>query len=918
MKLRIQSLILLVCVFSVPTLRGQEADDAIDFNRDVMPIFNQHCMECHGPDEQESGFRLDSRVAILKGGDYGEPGVVPGEVAKSMLISVVTYEDEDLAMPPDGKISEEEIAVLKRWVAEGAVWPGQMDAEVVREKSDHWSFQKVERPAVPKVESPFPVHNEIDLFLQSKLQDKSITPSEEADARTLIRRASIVLTGLPPTPEEVSQFQADHSRDANLAYTELVDRLLASPHFGERWAQHWLDVIRWAETNGSESNMYRKNAWLYRDYVTQAFNDDKPYDKFVVEQLAGDTIGMGEATGFLVAGPHVPAATVGREESAKRQARADRMDEVMQTVGASMMGMTIGCARCHNHKFDPISINDYYSMTAAFGDVEFGSRFPEYNEDHPRQRKAKEVWPQIEKQRDIIRTSGPWIEKSLGYDELHFYPKETTGIRIEFLWPNIRIDELEFFGKKQGDTNLIHKERVAAVRQNEEVELIKEFQVLNDGLYGTMGWQVKSGKGSKQRPWLEFDFDSPKSVDRMRISTNREDSMEIEYLVKLNPKNFGEYIVKVLDENGEWKQVAHSKNIANKDKEKPERAKAIAKIQGLLDVLAEDGPKPSFVARFIEPGKTHVLRRGSPENKGDEVSPAGLTELDGDLGVDADADGQQRRAAFAEWLIRKEHPMTSRVMVNRIWHHVFGQGIVTTTSDFGKAGAPPTHPELLDWLASEFVEPSDSEAWSMKNMIRKMVMSHAFRQQSLPREDCVVVDAGASLLWRYPPKRVEAEVIRDSILQASGKLDDSIGGKSYRIHNVKKRYAQWVVLDNHSEKTWRRLLYQERMRRVDDRNFTAFDFPDCGQIKARRPVSTTPLQALNLMNSEFIVQQAQLIAERAKSESGDAALKRCFELILNREPTEEETELCSAIADEESLAIVCRALLNSNEFAFLP
>ena len=918
MKSFIQSLILLVSVFSVPTLSGQEAGDAIDFNRDIMPIFEQHCIDCHGPDDQESGFRVDSRLAMLRGGDYGEPGITPGDLLKSTLITVVSYEDEDFAMPPDGKIDDEQIELLKRWVAEGAVWPGQMDEEIKREKSDHWSFQKVERPTVPEVDSSFPVHNEIDQFLQFELKDKGITPSDEADARTLIRRASIVLTGLPPTPDQVAQFQTDHAKDSNQAYKKLVDRLLASPHFGERWSQHWLDVIRWAETNGSESNMYRKNAWLYRDYVTQAFNDDKPYDLFVKEQIAGDTVGMGEATGFLVAGPHVPAATVGREESAKRQARADRMDEVMQTVGASMMGMTIGCARCHNHKFDPISISDYYAMTAAFGDVEFGSRFPEYSEGHPRFEKAKEVWPQIEKQRDIIRKSGPWIEKSLGYDELHFYAKETTGIRIEFLWPNIRIDELEFFGKKHGDVSLIHKDRVAAVRQNEELELIKEFPVLNDGLYGTMGWQVKSGKGSKQRPWLEFDFDSPKSVDRMRISTNREDSMEIEYLNKLNPKNFGEYIVKIRDANGEWQQVAHSKNIANKNKQKPERTKAIAEIQRLLDVLAEDGPKPSFVARFVEPGKTHVLRRGSPENKGDEVGPAGLVELDGDLGVDADAAGEDRRAAFANWLIRDEHPLTSRVMVNRIWHHVFGQGIVTTTSDFGKAGAAPTHPELLDWLASDFMQPSDGEAWSVKRMIRSMVMSHAFRQQSLPREDCLAADAGSSLLWRYPPKRVEAEVIRDSILQASGKLDDSIGGKSYRIHNVKKRYAQRVVLDNHSEKTWRRLLYQERMRRVDDQNFTAFDFPDCGQIKARRPVSTTPLQALNLMNSDFVVQQSELIAERAEAESGDEALTRCFELILNREPTKEEVELCSAIAKEESLAIVCRALLNSNEFAFLP
>jgi len=495
-------------------------------------------------------------------------------------------------------------------------------------------------------------------------------------------------------------------------------------------------------------------------------------------------------------------------------------------------------------------------------------------------------------------------------------------VRIKFLRPGVRIDELELFGKKEGKQNLAHRSQKVKVEQNEDVwDKRHALANINDGEYGTMGWAAKAPKGSKDRAWLIFEFAEPKFVDRMRISTNREDSMVTEYLHGLNPKNFGEYIVEVKDEDGKWRQVAHTKNISKKNKDKPERAEAIAKIQKLLDRLAEEGPKHSFVARFVKPTKTYVLRRGSPESKGDEVSPAGLTDLDGDLGIGAGAGGRKRRSAFAQWLTKKEHPLTARVMANRIWHHVFGQGIVVTTSDFGKAGAPPTHPELLDWLASEFMEPKNADkAWSPKHLIRMMVMSHAFRQKSSPRDDGLKADAGSALLWRYPPKRVEAEVIRDSIVQASGKLDPKIGGKSYRIHNVKKRYAQWEVLDNHSEKTWRRLIYQERMRRVDDKNFTAFDFPDCGQIRARRPVSTTPLQALNLMNSEFVTRQSKLIAERATKESNNeaAALKRCFDLLLKRMPSEDELELCQEIAKEEGLAIVCRALINSNEFAFLP
>jgi hypothetical protein len=908
--------------------------DEVDFEREILPILKESCLDCHGPDEQESGFRVDSRVALLQGGDYGEPAVVPGETKKSTLITAVTYEDADLEMPPDGKLSDKKIELLKRWVEQGAVWPGQMQAKIERKKSDHWSFRPVERPKPPIVNSEFPVRNPIDAFLQAKLGEAGISASLEADPRTLIRRASIVLTGLPPTPDQVAEFQRNYAEDSEQAYAELVDRLLGSAHFGERWAQHWLDVIRWAETNGSESNMYRKNAWIYRDYVIRAFNDDKPYDQFIAEQIAGDTLGTGDATGFLVAGPHVPAATVGREPTAQRQARADRVDEVMQTVGASMMGVTIGCARCHNHKFDPISIKDYYSMTAAFQDVEFGSRFPEYSPDHPRRKRAAELWPQIARYRSIVRKTGPWIETSAGYDELHFNPVETTGVRVEFLWPNVRIDELEFFGKKQGNQNLVHCLESVEVKQNENLQQAQDLHVINDGEYGTMAWVAKAGKNNKDRAWLEFKFGQPKSVDRMRISTNREDSLVTDYLTGLNPKNFGKYIVKAKTDDGQWKQVAHSGNIEKKNQQNPDRENALKEIQRLLNRLAEEGPQPSFVARFVPPTKTHVLRRGSPENVGEQVSPAGLTELDGDLGLDESAGGKRRRAAFAKWLTRDEHPLTSRVMANRIWHHVFGQGIVTTTSDFGKAGAPPTHPQLLDWLASEFVAPEETmedsaaltdsrraKPWSTKHLIRLMVMSHAFRQQSLPREECLNVDANAALLWRFPPKRVEAEVIRDSILQASGSLDPTIGGRSYRIHNVKKRYAQWEVVDNYSKRTWRRLIYQERMRRVDDKNFTAFDFPDCGQIRARRPVSTTPLQALNLMNSDFVVKQSMLIAERAKQESGgdeELALKRCFQLLLNRNPTKEEQINCGEVANEEGLDIVCRALINSNEFAFLP
>ena len=334
-----------------------------------------------------------------------------------------------------------------------------------------------------------------------------------------------------------------------------------------------------------------------------------------------------------------------------------------------------------------------------------------------------------------------------------------------------------------------------------------------------------------------------------------------------------------------------------------------------------------FVGRFVQPKATHVLHRGSPESPRDEVMPAGPAIIGGNLGLTAKASGSQRRAEFAKWITSAENPLTARVMVNRIWHHVFGSGIVTTTSDFGEAGARPTHPELLDWLAAEFVRPTSSSEkvtpWSVKHVVRLMVMSRAFRQSSLPREDGLAIDADAALLWRFPPKRVEAEVIRDSILLASGSLDRSIGGRGYRIHNEKKTYAQWKVVDNHGPDTWRRMLYQERMRRVDDGMFTAFDFPDCGQVRAKRPISTTPLQALNLMNSDFVIDQTKRIADRATTGCGRRRRQKggrpLFRTACSAErPTIRNARLVSRSRRENGLPLVCRALINSNEFAFIP
>lgn len=902
--------------------------DEVLYERDIAPIFEVHCLHCHGEDEQESGLRLDRRASMLRGGDSGLAALVPGDVKNSYLIEVINHVDVEMAMPPDeDKIPEEQINLLTSWIEAGAVWPGQMKA-VAREKSRHWSFQPIKRPTVPVGEETD--RNPIDVFLLQKLAESNLSFSGRADPRTLLRRVSIVLTGLPPTVAETSQFLSDWATRGAEAYTTAVERLLASPHFGERWAQHWLDVIRWAETNGSESNMYRKNAWIFRDYVIRALNDDKPYDRFLFEQIAGDTVGQGDATGFLVSGSHVPVATVGQVPSARRQARADRMDEILQTVGASAMGMTIGCARCHNHKFDPISIQDYYAMTAVFQDVEFGSRFPELAPDHPRRVRGKEVYGQIAAVHHQLEKMGAWEENWTGYREFHVPVTKTDKVRITFNWNGVRLDELEIFGAKDRQYNLALAANGAKTFSPPEFKVVRaQIERVNDGEYGTQAWGAKAPPKSKLKPYIEITFAEVAEFNRIRLSTNREDYLETDYLEGLHRFNFGGYTVEAVGDDGEWHTVALTMSSDKQNKRHPERVQLLEQLQELIAVVSEEGPTPSFVARFIKPVPTHVLGRGSPENPREVVAPAGLLEIDGSLRLPPNSSGRARRAAFAKWLTSKANPLTPRVAVNRIWHHVFGRGIVTTTSDFGSAGAMPTHPELLDWLSAELMKPtvgadvknSVTEPWSIKHLIRLMVLSDAFQQRSFPRPQALEIDANTALLWRFPPKRLEAEVIRDAILQASGKLEGAIGGRSYRIHNVKKRYSQWQVVNNFGPDTWRRMIYQERMRRVDDQIFTAFDFPDCGQVRALRPISTTPLQALNLMNSDFVLEQSRFIAVRASKDGGEnteVAVARCFELILGREPTAGEMVASAKVAESDSLDIVCRALINSNEFAFLP
>ncbi len=890
-------------------------EPTVDFFTQVQPIFESRCYPCHGPEKQEVNLRTDMRVSLLRGGDTGSPAIVPGKVGDGELLKRIHSDDPEFRMPREGPpLSEEERVLIQTWVAEGAIWPGQMDAVEEEVTTDLWSMQPIVKPEVPDNGA----ENPIDAFLNVALGEHGLEANAAADPETLIRRASIVLTGLPATPERIEAFVADWDRSPETAYDALLDDLFQSPHFGERWAQHWLDVIRWAETTGYESNEFRKNAWPYRDYVVEAFNADKPYDQFIREQLAGDQFGQDVATGFLVAGPHAPGSTVGQNPDDQAQARFDRLDETIQTVGSPLMGMTMGCARCHNHKFDPVSIKDYYSMAAVFNDIEYDHRVPKWDDDDPRMVADREIKQALETERAGFEANEDWTENWTDHIKVQFPRSTTRSMRFHFKPGNFTLDEIQLYDTADSEENLALSKGVVVTTSKIEETVSRPPEFLVDNrLDNFFVWKHQTGDSGESTPWVQIDLPKDFTLARADLSVNRLAHYGWQYMILKSgaevkgavPKSL--LRIEVLDEDGNWQTVSNVERERTQD-----YSERVKRINALADRHVEEGPAPIFAGKLIEPTTMHVMHRGSPISPRAEVAPMGLEVLEGDFGMDSDTPGPERRIAFADWLTRPENPLTARVMANRLWYHVFGTGIVTTPGDFGFAGGTPSHPELLDWLAADFVDGD----WSVKALLRAMVSSDAFKRSSAPSDEWLAIDADAKLLWRFPPRWLEAEVLRDSILMASGSLDLRLGGLGYHIYTPKLRYDQWRVTNNYGPHTWRRMLYQQRMRRVDDQMFTAFDFPSCAQVQSKRPRSTTPLQALNLMNGNLVVEQAQILAQRVEREAGsglDDQLRLMFALTLGRAPETDELDVTRGLAQSNGLSSVARALYNLNEFFYL-
>ncbi|MBC8165643.1 MAG: PSD1 domain-containing protein [Bryobacteraceae bacterium] len=813
-------------------------------------ILDKNCLGCHGAAKM-GGLDIRERATMLQGGGRG-PGLVPGNAGKSLIYLAVTR-STDLKMPPGKKaLSSAYIEKLKTWIDEGAKWDtGSDSAPGSSAAPDWWSLRKLKRPAVPEangaVNAPT---NPVDAFVLSKLKEKGLKPVLQADRRTLIRRAFFDLHGLPPSPKEVDDFLADATPDA---YPKLIDRLLASPRYGERWGRHWLDVARYADTGGFETDIYFPNAWRYRDYVIDSFNQDKPYNRFVQEQIAGDELWPDDldldggfeipkqkqehlaariGTGMYTIGPvYHEAALFGG------QLRYEWLTDVVDTTGEAFLGLTFGCARCHDHKFDPISQRDYHGMMAVFAGSE---------------------------EREV-----PVVSK------------------------------FSVFGFKSGYTNYLRVEELkGAIRRIEE---IARKRVVD---------KIRSNFSSD----ILTAYDIPQQTrtpDQRTLAARLEKALT----------EAG------LQENAEGK-VADIPYTAGESKE---RERLLAELgQAALNsnsVL----PTATVLSHADVVPEIRIAHRGDWRSVGDKVAPAFPAVLTGGKTIE-EPEGRplmlQRRKALALWLTEPDHPLTARVVTNRIWHWHFGRGIVGTPSDFGRQGDEPTHPELLDWLASELV----ANNWSIKKLHRLIMTSDTYMRSSTNEPANTTIDANNRFLWRMNRTRADSETLRDSVLAVSGQMNLKMGGKPVVPPLSKEEYSvlwarnQWPEsLD--AREHGRRSVYMYVKRTFPMPMLSTFDSPDTSISCARRDSTTVAPQALTLMNGEFMNTGAKEFAARLQREHGsqpDQWVDAAWRLTLGRPPSEAEKERAlrsfsagASAKPSDDLTRLCLVLFNMNEFLYV-
>ncbi|HIE98367.1 MAG TPA: DUF1549 domain-containing protein, partial [Fuerstia sp.] len=684
----------------------QSADSQVDYLTHIAPILEAHCFDCHGPESQESGLRLDRRANLLRGGGSGEPAIVPGDSGASHLIQLVLGTDPKLIMPPeDDRLSAEQIGWLKKWIDAGAQMPAELSG-AEKLTTDHWSFQDVKRPDVPDIEGAV---NPVDAFILDRLRNEDVQPSDPAAAAILVRRLFLVMHGLPPTPAQLDAAVAKLSPGSKNAWRQMIDEVLDSPRYGERWAQHWLDIIRFGETHGFETNRERPNAWHFRDYVIKAFNDDLPYDRFIREQIVGDALGADIATGFLVSGPH--DLVKGQDPNLALMQRQDELSDLINVTGTTFMGLTLGCARCHNHKFDPITQRDFYSIQAVFAGVNHADR------RLPLSAEAQEQIAQLERHIATLRKQlvefapkaadpslRPAVNARLNVEQFEAVPAKFVRLTIRATNSSQPcIDELEVWS---GDHNvaLSAQGTKATSSSNLPGYEIHKLEHINDGKTGNSHSWISNEAGAG---WVQLEFAATVNIDRIEWGRDRsgryKDRLATDYVIESSADGRTWMPIASSTDRLPFKGVTTAEPVYDFAAAAPDRARqGTAWLQELLSLSKEKDQLAAattvYAGTFSQPGPTHRLYRGEPLAKREEVVPDTL-EVIGSLGLDKTSPEQQRRQRFAEWLTEPDNPLTARVIVNRIWQHHFGTGIVDTPNDFGRNGTAPSHPELLDWLA---------------------------------------------------------------------------------------------------------------------------------------------------------------------------------------------------------------------------
>jgi hypothetical protein len=913
------AVVLVPLVAAVPLL-GQAPDDAKGiefFEKKIRPVLQQHCYECHSVEsgKNKGKLLLDTRDATRKGGETG-PAVVPGKPDESWLIKAVRHSELDLHMPPKGKLPPEAIADLEKWVAMGApdprTGPVAKDTKYgpsVEEGRKFWAFQPVKKQSLPAVNNKDWPRGGIDRFVLAKLESKGLKPAADADRATLLRRVYFALVGIPPSPAEIDAFLAD---DSPQAFEKVVDRLLASPLFGERWGRFWLDVARYAESTGGGRSLLIKDAWRYRDYIIAAFNSDLPYNQFLLEQIAGDLLPARTdeeryerlvATAYLLLGPH------NYEKQDKPVLELDIIDEMLDTLGKSVLGMTIGCARCHDHKFDPIPTKDYYALAGIFKSTKFivHDNVSKWNvqqlpmtadlakaiKDHDAAVAALKA--KIEVVKAAEKKAGKNVESTFTKGAID--PKALPGIVVDDedakrvgSWKH-SVHSGNFIGK-----GYLYDDQ--GFKDDKTLTFIPE--IAKAGIYEVRFAYVPHENRATKVAVRVFHADGEKTVYVNQRETPPIDGRFVS-LGKYRFEPGNQWFVMVLTEKANGHVVADAVQFLPEEQaEETKPAKAPPKDAkdslpdsraleaDLKKLLAQAPERPTAVAvaEGDKPVNLHVCVRGNYHNKGETV-PRGFLQVLTPPGEKALVLGKgSGRKELAEWLVRPDNPLPARVMVNRIWHHLFGAGLVRTVDNLGATGEPPSHPELLDYLAARFVE----EGWSVKKLIREIVLSHTYQISATPDPTSAKmaekIDPENRLLWKMNRRRLDAEALRDTMLLVAGTLDLTAGGPGMKKGTAVER--DYVFHDS------RRSVYTPVFRNRTLELFEVFDFADPNVCNGRRTTSTVATQALFLMNSPFVMDQAKAAAVKLLAVPGldDAGrVELMYRTALGRPPSAKERQL---------------------------